>query len=256
MKKLWNVLSVDLEYGIFSVRFFLAVIGTALVILLGGSQMLFLSKDQLKQGIEAGYHFKVVLEGVGAESFVFAIPILSTIAFGTRFLEEQGHGYLKHYLPRCNRKNYIFSKVTSTAFGSGLSVFLGTWLSAGILFLALSPLELTKAKGAENFLWQVSKISFLAFALGMLWGTIGACCAIGFHNRYMAYGGPFLISYLSIILFTRYFSGIYVINPREWVSRQHDWGDTILSILGILVELSVIAVMVYATLLKRDIDCE
>lgn len=255
MKKLWNVLSVDLDYGIFSLRFLAAILGTALVIIFGGSQMLFFTKDQIKQGIEAEYHLKAVLAGMGAEGFIFAVPILSTLAFGTRFLEEQGYGYLKHYLPRCGRQNYIISKITTTAFGSGLSIFLGTWLSAGILYLGLRPLELAKVKGVESILWQVTKISLLAFALGMLWGTLGACFAIGFHNRYMAYGGPFLFSYLSIILFTRYFSGIYVLNPREWVSRQHDWGNTILSILGILLEISFVAMITHGYLLKRNIDC-
>lgn len=255
MKKLWNVLSVDLEYGIFSTRFIAAVVGTALIILFGGSQMLFLSNEQLKQGIEAEYYLKVILQGISGEGFIFAIPIFSTLAFGTCFLEEQGYGYLKQYLPRCGRGNYILSKITTTAIGSGLSIFLGTWLSVGVSYLTLHPLEAARAKGVASIFGQVSKISLLAFALGMLWGCIGACFAIGFHNRYMAYGGPFLFSYLLIILFTRYFTGIYVLNPREWVNQQHDWGNTMLSILGILLELCFIAVAVHGILLKRNIEC-
>ena len=56
-------------------------------------------------------------------------------------------------------------------------------------------------------------------------------------SRYMAYIGPFVVCYILIILYERYFDFLYVLYPREWINPSDKW---VLGSWGVAILLIVL----------------
>ena len=63
-------------------------------------------------------------------------------------------------------------------------------------------------------------------------------------SKYMAYGAPFVIYYVLVILSERYFHSIYVINPEEWLAPQNYWVGGDWGIMLLIVLFSLIVMMI------------
>ena len=75
----------------------------------------------------------------------------------------------------------------------------------------------------------------------MLASTLG----LVFGNRYMAFGGGFMVSYLLIIITSRYLTGIYTLNPREWLQQEKYWEGGYMGCAGFVGELCVLMALIY-----------
>lgn len=244
----------DLERGMVSYRFLICVCGAALMIVFGAWDQLFPSKDTLETGLAAGYHLSLVIKALKSEAAVFVLPILSTLPLSGIFLEEHKSRFEKLFITRCSRKNYILSKVLATALCGGLGILFGLLLITVILMLIYRPMEAGDAKVTGKLLLTLLQYGVTASLMGVLWASLGAFLGVTNMNSYMAYGGPFIISYLLIILSTRYFKDFYVLNPREWILREHYTSENPLGIIVLLLEICIIIMLMEGIAIWKKVD--
>ena len=175
--------------------------------------------------------------GLDSELFQISVPVLSSIPYSTAWLNEYQSGFIKEYLPRCGKNAYILGK------------FLACGISGGALlaFAGFIRQWLEKEEGITGNL-------LLLFLSGMFWAVVSATLAAAANSRYVAYGGAFVLYYVLVIVYERYFKTLYCLYPIEWYAPKHTWvlGDTgiILMLLGMLLVIG----MVYYEILRRCIE--
>ena len=172
--------------------------------------------------------------GFDSDLFRMSVPVLAAFPYSTAWLSEYQSGFIKAYLPRCGKTSYIFGK------------FFACTLSGGLLeALGCIPYLLVKGEEAQEIGLM------LIFTSGMLWAALSAALAAWSNSRYIAYGGSFVIYYLLVILYERYFQELYCLYPYEWLMPNHTWvfGETgiVLLLLGMILAL----LCVYSEILGR-----
>ena len=238
--KKWKTIASELERGIISYRFFICLVGCGIMIVFGSWDKFFLTKEVVENGLAPGYHLTMIINVLKSETTVFIIPVLSTLPYSGNFLEEYKSRFDRFLIIRTDRKRYVISKVLTTGLSGGIGIFFGICLITGILTLIFNPMETMDAKETGKLLAQLLRYSLIVSFIGNLWGSLGALLGILYRNAYMAYGGPFLVNYLLIILFTRYFPKLYVLNPREWLLQEHYASSNPYVIIILLTELCII----------------
>lgn len=149
--------------------------------------------------------------GFESELFQMSVPVLSTIPYSTAWLGDYQSGFIKAYLPRCGRVCYIWGKFLSCGISGG------TLLATACFFF----LQTGEGEGMTGNL-------FLIFLSGMFWAVVAAALAAASNSRCVAYGGSFVLFYVLVIVYQRYFKALYCLNPVEWYAPKHTWvfGDT------------------------------
>lgn len=187
------------------------------------------------------YHTQLAISAMSSESMALALPIMAGGPYTTAYVDDTKSGYIKAYLPRIGVDRYVTCKALSCALSGGLSILLGAVISHIILALLLLPMEAapTVVSGVD----KVKSISpiwckfALLFASGCFWSMVGLMLASVTKSRYMAYIGPFVVCYMLIILYERYFDFLYVLYPREWLNPSDKW---VLGAWGVAILLIVL----------------
>lgn len=149
--------------------------------------------------------------GFKSEMFRISLPVLASLPYSTAWLSEYQSGYIKEYLPRCGQNSYIFGK------------FFACGISGGALPVLACFLYSQMGEGEE-----LPEKFLLLFLSGMFWAVTAAVLAAAANSRYVAYGGAFVLFYMLVILYERYFTTLYCLYPVEWYAPEHTWvlGDT------------------------------
>ncbi len=78
------------------------------------------------------------------------------------------------------------------------------------------------------------------FLSGALWALLGLLLASVTGSKYVAYSSPFVIYYVLIILYERYFK-IYCLYPKEWLIPSDSW------VLGSFGAILLMAMLIAVT---------
>lgn len=111
---------------------------------------------------------------------------------------------------------------------------LGILVSYVISALVFLPMEapLPKDVKAPSYFAELMENIMLFFCSGAFWSCVGLTFATLTSSKYMAYASPFVLYYVLIILYERYFDALYVLyfnaNVRWTFARPRlDGDDTI-----------------------------
>ena len=179
--------------------------------------------DEIKFPLSSGAFLVLFQKALDNQMILFLIPIAAVLPVGANFIRESSTGFLKLYITRISRMEYIKRKTIQIYAGGFLPFFMAGIAALFLCFLFLYPLEL---KG--NISWQMVS-SALVFLLrisliGGIMAELAGIFAAAFQNYYMTYGLPFVSYYMMIILKERYLDQMYVFYPAEWLKCQQDWG--------------------------------
>lgn len=173
--------------------------------------------------LPAGSFLKLYEASLRSQTVLFLLPIISVLPAGASYVKERSGGFLKMYITRISRMDYIKRK-TFLVYGGGFFPFFLAGGAALILsFLIFYPMELKAAILWEE-VWGSCRLLFRVCLTGGLMAEISGFFAAVFCNYYMAYGLPFVCYYLLIILKERYLPGMYAMYPAEWILAQEKWG--------------------------------
>ena len=173
--------------------------------------------------LSQGSFLKFYQTSLNSRTVLFLIPIAASLPAGAVYVRESSCGFLKLYISRISRMDYIKRKMLQTYAGGFLPLFLSGIFGLLICFLFLYPLEL---QGSVS--WEAVRENLLLLLRISLTGGIAAelagIFAAFFQNYYMAYGLPFVSYYLLIILKDRYLPKMYAMYPKEWIVCEQNWG--------------------------------
>ncbi len=226
---------------------------------LGFAMMMFASSaSQLVEAfrmklLEYGFHGSFVLQALSSQGMTMVLPILCTLLYTASFFEDLKTGFIKAYLPRTTISKYISGKLAGCILSGGGSIALGILLSYGLSFLVFYPMELAPIEGWETpqYFAQLLQILPLYFASGSLWAVFGMIMAALTRNQYMAYASPFILYYLLIILYERYFEFLYILYPKQWLMPGEGWPFGNLGALFWVMELLLLLCICFTILARR-----
>ncbi len=263
-----QTLKTDLKRAITSWGFIVGIIGMALMSFFGAfEQILPILQGDIKTVME-GFSIQTLLTSLSSDAVLMATPILCAMPYTSAFLDEYKSGYLKEYLPRTTKKAYVSSKVIATALSGGLVLFVGVLITYGVFALLFTPLEVVpeipeemkaimEQQGLDvssqlTFTTFISK-AFIFFLCGTLWALVGAFFASFTLNKYMAYASPFIVYYVLIILCERYFTDIYMLNPKEWILQANFWAGGVFGVMLFVFEIIVIVALGFGASMRGRI---
>ena len=145
------------------------------------------------------------------------------------------------------------SRALGCAISGGLAISLGILAAYGIAALLLLPLEAMRDYMLEppGYFRQLLETLLMFFASGAFWALVGLTFATLTNSRYMAYASPFVLFYLLVILYERYFDKLYVLYPREWLEPSDRWVFGRIGVAVLLLELSALMALLFAWATKR-----
>lgn len=199
--------------------------------------------------LAAGSFLDFFGKALEAKVLLFLIPIVAVLPMGAVYVRESSGGFLKFYITRISRMQYIGRKLVQI-YAAGFFIF---WFSGLLLlllcFLCLYPLEL-EGKLSWEMVWDaLAPLLRVSMIGGILSGLSGIFAAV-FRNYYMAYGLPFVCYYLLIIIRERYLPDLYAVYPWEWIQCEQDWGSEKGGIWVFLILLSVAVLLLNSLLLR------
>ncbi len=250
-----RTLMVNVKQSLLNIKFLFVV--TAIVILVFSSsyESVFNVIDNQTK-ISADFKINLLLSIIINETMLFLLPIFSSLPFTTSFIDDIKSGFVKVYLPRTTRKQYVFSKLFACMVSGGLCYVIGILVSYLIMSLLLMPMETLVVEKTimETLQGNLQGTLVLYFVSGSFWSVIGLTIATVTKSKYMAYASPFIIYYILIILHERYFKDLYVIYPKEWIIPSDKWGIGNLGVILFVTEVIVITSIIFILMAKRRIS--
>lgn len=235
----------ELERGILCAPFFLSMIATVAVLFFGSTGLWFPTDEMLENGLDWEYYLTVLDTGCKSEAFIFCLPLLAAFPAGISVLTDIRSGFLKSYLGRCGFREYMTGKLLLAILGGGGSVFAGYMAAAGIMGMIYRPLSRQAVEESVSQWPQMWAQALVVFLAGTFFSLLASTLGLIFGNRYMAFGGAFMVSYLLIIVTSRYLTAIYTLNPREWLRQEKYWEGGYLGCAGFVGELCVLMAIFY-----------
>ena len=204
-----------------------------------------------------GFHNEFILNTLRSDTMVLIVPIICALPYTTAFLDDVKSGFIKEYLPRTTIKDYILGKILACYLSGGLVIFIGIFCAYGLSALVFSPMEAaatTEAAAAPLFLSELFNRSLTFFFAGGFLSLLGMLFATVTNSKYMAYASPFIVYYVLIILKERYFDGMYVLYPKEWLNPSDKWILGNWGVIFLLLECALVAALCFTIAAKRRIE--
>jgi uncharacterized protein YceK len=250
-----RTISSDIKRALSGRGFFAGASGMTTVIALSGTES-FIKLSRTPQALPNGYHAQWIMDALTSDWVTLALPILCALPFTTAFVDDMKSGFIKQYLHRAGRKAYITGKLAACGLSGGLVLLLGILLSYGLSALVFTPMEL--APGSEEtvrpYLAQLLAKAAMLFFSGAFWSLAGFTFAAMTMNKYMAYASPFILYYVLIILHERYFDGLYVLYPKEWLLPSEAWTLGSFGVILLLAELTFLLCLGFTVVAKRRLS--
>ncbi len=203
-----------------------------------------------------GYHAQLIINALSTDWVTMAIPIVCSLPFTTAFVDDVKSGYIKLYLHRSCRKQYIKSKIIACGLSGGLVLLVGILAAYFISYLVFTPMEyaLMEEQIAQPYLAQLLLIAAVLFFSGAFWSLAGFTFASATGSKYMAYASPFIIYYILIILHERYLGSLYVFYPKQWLFPSEAWPLGSFGVIILLLELTALVSLLFAVVAKRRLN--
>ena len=248
-------LRASLRQAIFSRGFIISTVGTALILLLSSVQGI-LSAFRSAELLSPGFHSDLIMGALSSEAMALALPILAALPYTASFIDDVKSGFIKEYLPRTTVPRYIAGKAVGCAVSGGLTLALGIFIAYGFAALMFLPMEAYPKAGetVPNYFGNLLETALMFFASGAFWSLTGMTFAALTDSKYMAYASPFVLFYLLIILYERYFDKLFVLYPREWLNPSPRWMFGKVGVAVLLTEFSVLMALAFAYAAKRRLE--
>ena len=206
--------------------------------------------SKMELPLASGAFLQYYKTALASQGILFLIPIISVLPEGAVYVKESSNGFLKLYITRISRMDYIKRKIFLIYAGGFLPFFVAGILAFLFSFLVFYPLELKGVIEREG-VWEVLFLLLRICLVGGITAEISGIFAAVFRNYYMAYGLPFVCYYLLIILKDRYLPDLYALYPGEWVVPKQDWGMNGMGIWVFFLVFSAAVCLLHGLLLHH-----
>ncbi len=219
-----NTILSNLRQSVFTGRFLLGVLFVAVAVFPASAETL-LKALRSEDLLDCGFHGSFVLNAVRSDTIVFCLPIVCALPFAACFVDDVKSGFIKLYIHRAGRRAYILGRALGCVVSGGLVIALGLLLAYGAAALVFLPRETAPLPGVETpgYFRELLSVCWRFFLSGGLWALAGLALSSRMESKYIAYGSPFILYYILIILHERYFDRLYVLYPKAWLFPGEEW---------------------------------
>ena len=192
-----------------------------------------------------GFHVDLLLKGFQSDALLSFLPILSALPFSGCFVDDLKSKFARFFLIRSSYRTYIVSRIIVCFLAGGLAILSGALVAWGTTAAVLIPIE-QEIEGMEPAAIDgLIEICFLLFVNGGFWSVVGMAMSTLMESKYISYATPFVLYYLLVILYERYFSDLFIIYPKTWTFPPAwpfgCWGAAIF-----LLEMTLIFAILFA----------
>lgn len=198
------------------------------------------------------YHTNFVLNALRSDTVAPFIPILSVLPFAASYIDDIKSRFARFFLFRTDYTTYLVSRILVCFLSGGLVIVAGTLLTWGISSLLFLPMEKVAETPSESAA-LLMKMCMLLFMDGGLWAVVGMTMSTIMESKYIAYASPFILYYLLVILYERYFPKAWLLYPQNWLNPDI-WPYGIGSAALFLLELTILCGFVFYVRGKRRLE--
>ena len=198
------------------------------------------------------YHTDFILNALHSDTLASFIPILAVLPFTASYIDDVKSRFARFFLIRTDYTTYLISHILVCFLSGGLVIAAGTLLAWGASTLLFLPME-KAAEVSSNSTALFLKTCGLLFLNGGLWAIIGMTMSTIMESKYIAYASPFIVYYLLVILYERYFPNAWLLYPENWLDPEI-WPYGIGSAALFLLELTFLCGLVFYIRGKRRLE--
>lgn len=198
------------------------------------------------------YHTNFVISAIYSDTMVPFIPILAVLPFTANYIDDVKNKFVRFFLIRTDYTTYLISHILVCFLSGGLVIAAGTLLAWGASTLLFLPME-KAAEVSSDSTALFLKTCGLLFLNGGLWAIIGMTMSTIMESKYIAYASPFIVYYLLVILYERYFPNAWLLYPKNWLDPEI-WPYGIGSAALFLLELTFLCGLVFYIRGKRRLE--
>lgn len=238
----------DVHHAIARRWFLAALIATTVALYLSVGQATYgligyLESYELFEENSFGYSMTDMLTmGMKGDFGLLTLPALSALPFAAQALHEIKSGAIRPAVFRTGRNSWIIGK----AAGCVISGMLLQGAAVGLLFLILN--GLMRGYAGQWFPWgdggDFWPILLRRMLCGGIWAGVGCVIALATETASAAYLSPLCLCYALMMIGTRFFPDVAMLNPMQWVNGAA-W---------LLVVLLIITIALQALFLKRGVQ--
>lgn len=198
------------------------------------------------------YHTNFVLNALYSDTVVPFVPIFAVLPFTASYVDDVKSRFARFVLIRTDYTTYLISHILVCFISGGLVIAAGTLLAWGASALLFLPME-KAAKTPSEATALLLKTCGLLFLNGGFWAVIGMTMSTVMESKYIAYASPFIVYYLLVILYERYFPNAWLLYPKNWLNPEI-WPYGIGSAALFLLELTFLCGPVFYIRGKRRLE--
>ena len=245
-----NIILLQLRRG-FNLRFLIVTLAATLLIFTSALKSILISL-QLDDHFYHEYLNYLIVQALSSNTLSFFIPVLAGLPFSAMYLDDVRSKYVLFFLIRNSYRGYILGHCVACWLCGGSAVLLGAlsaWGLTAIVFPSLAQITENLQEPGVQIAMQLT----LLFLNGGLWAVVGMTMSTVMESKYIAYCSPFIVYYLLIILYERYFPNAWLIYPKNWLNPEI-WPYGIGSAAMFLLELTFLCGLVFYVRGKRRLE--
>lgn len=199
-----------------------------------------------------GYHNELISTALSSDTLVAFLPALAAIPLSAGYLEDVKSKVSRFFLIRGSYSGYLLGNCIACWLCGGGAVLLGAISAWGITATIFLPLERVLDNPPELGMQIVAQLMLL-FLNGGLWAVLGMTMSTIMESKYIAYASPFIVYYLLVILYERYFPNAWLLYPKNWLNPEI-WPYGVGSAALFLLELTFLCGLVFYIRGKRRLE--
>lgn len=199
-----------------------------------------------------GYHTELILTALRSDVMVPFFPIVAVLPFSASYIDDVKSKFARFILIRTNYSTYLVDRILVCFFSGGLVMVIGILLAWGASALLFLPMEKV-AEASSEASAILLKTCILLFLSGGLWAVMGMAMSTIMESKYIAYASPFIVYYLLVILYERYFPDAWLLYPKNWLDPEI-WPYGVGSAAVFLLELTLLCGLVFYIRGKRRLE--
>ena len=202
--------------------------------------------------LPSNFHIDLIVNALTSNTVASALPILSILPFSGSYVDDIKSKFARFFCIRSSYNTYAYSHIFVCMLSGGLVIVVGVLIEWGISALVLLPMEKVAEAPSESTVFLL-KTCVLLFLNGGLWAVLGMTMSTIMESKYIAYASPFIVYYLLVILYERYFPNAWLLYPKNWLDSEV-WPYGIGSAALFLPELTFLCGLVFYIRAKRRLE--
>lgn len=200
----------------------------------------------------SNFHIDLIVNALTSNTVASALPILSILPFSGSYVDDIKSKFVRFFCIRSSYNTYAYSHIFVCMLSGGLVIVVGVLIEWGISALVLLPMEKVAEAPSESTVFLL-KTCVLLFLNGGLWAVLGMTMSTIMESKYIAYASPFIVYYLLVILYERYFPNAWLLYPMNWLDPDI-WPYGVGSAALFLLELTFLCGLVFYIRGKRRLE--